>query len=229
VLLHLVALLLRGIETRTCPVVARWEAYSFVALAMAAIHLALDLRRGASRTGVFVLGTAAAMQFLSAIFIVGSGADAPAGAPDAAASLHAFAALLGISGVAVAGIHGALYLLLDRAIRRGRYGSFFQRMPSLEELADRTASAAAIGFLALTVTVGIGAWGVASGAATEHQIALPWLPIGLTVLAWALLGVCCLAHRLRRFGGVRLAWCTVLCLAAVCGVLISVGSRGVHG
>jgi ABC-type uncharacterized transport system permease subunit len=229
VLLHLAALTLRGVETGTCPVIARWEAYSFVALAMAAIHLALDLRRGASRAGVFVLAAVAAVQFLAAIFILGGGDIAAGGAPDLAGSLHAFAALLGISGVAVAGIHGLLYLLLDRSIRRGHYGTLYQRMPSLEELADRTASAAAFAFAALTVTVGIGAWGIAWGRTEERGIALPFVPIALTLGVWALLGICGLAHRLRRFGGVRLAWCTVACLAAACGLLLSFGARGVHG
>jgi HemX protein len=229
VALHLVALGLRGAETHTCPVLTRWEAYSFVAFAMAAIHFSLDLRRGQSRTAVFVLGSAAAMQFLSAIFILGGAAQESATAPDFAASLHAFAALLGISGVVVAGIHGILYVLLDRSIRGGRYGSFYQRMPSLEDLADRNASAAATGFLSLSVTVGIGAWGAAAGAATEQGIDLPFIPIALTILVWALLGFCSIGHLVHRFGGVRLAWCTVAGLGAACVLLVSVGSRGVHG
>ncbi len=227
--LHLVVLALRGIETGVCPVLARWEAYSFVAFAMAAIHLFIDLRRGPSRTGVFVLGFVAAMQFLSAVFILGGTPEGPTGAPNSVGSLHAFAALLGISGVAVAGILGVLYVLLDRSIRRGHYGTFYQRMPSLEDLADRTASAAATGFAALTVTVGIGVWGITAGVAAEREIALPWVPITLTLAVWVLFGICGVGHRFRRFGGVRLAWCTVVGFIAVCGLLLFLGARGVHG
>ena len=137
--------------------------------------------------------------------------------------------LLGISGVAVAGIYGVLYVRLHRVIRTGDYGLFFQRMPSLEDLGDLNASASAIGFFSLTVTVGIGAWGAMTGRAAANEVALPLFPIATTIALWLLLGVCAVGHRIGKLGGVRLAWCTVVALSGALGLLIAVGSQGVHG
>ncbi len=227
--LHLFALLLRGFETRTCPVLTRWEALSFVAFAMTAIYLALEVRRKIRVTAVFVLGFAAAMQFLSAIFILGGGPAEPTGSPDLASSFHAFAAMIGLSGVAVAGIFGLLYVRLHQKIRRSKFGPFYQRMPSLEELGDLNASAAALGFLALSVTVGIGLSSMFTHGDEPRAVELPWFPIALTMALWLLLGVCSLGHRFGKLGGARLAWATVVAFAAACGLLVSLGPQGVHG
>ena len=227
--LHLFALLLRGFETRTCPVVTRWEALSFVAFAMAAIYLTLEIRRKIRTTAVFVLGFAALMQFLSAIFILGGGPIEPSGSPDLAASLHAFAAMIGLSGVAVAGIFGLLYLRLHRKIQKSDYGPFYERMPSLEDLGDLNGSAAALGFFSLTITVAIGMSSMFTRGDEPMQVELHLFPIILTIALWLLLGVCSIGHRLGKFGGVRLAWSTTVAFGAACGLLLSLGPQGVHG
>jgi len=229
VLLHLSALILRGVETGTCPVLSRWEALSFVAFCMAAIELTLELRRGIRVTGVFVLAPAAVLQLLSAVFLIGRDPAPPSGAPDLAGSLHAFAALLGISGVVVAGIYGALYLGLHRKIRAGDYGGFFRRMPSLEELGELNATAAGLGFLSLCVTVGIGLYGWSTRASDPESISLLAFPVGVTLLLWALLGVCSVGHRIGRFGGARLAGTTIVALLAALLLLTLLGPKGVHG
>ncbi len=227
--LHFLALLLRGLETRSCPVLTQWEALSFFAFSVAAIYLVLELRRKIRVTAFFVLSIAMFTQFLSAVFIIGDSAQQGSGSPDFGASLHAFAALFGLSGVVVAGTFGALYIHLHRKIQSGSHGLFYNRMPSLEELSDLNASAAAVAFLALSVTVGIGGYSYFSVDPSELTVALPIGPIALTVGLWLLLGVCAVGHRLDRFGGVRLAGCTVIALLAAFGLLFSIGQQGVHG
>ena len=228
--LHLFALVLRGIETGTCPVLTRWEALSFIAFCVAAIYLVLELRRKIRVTAVFILGLAALLQFCSAVFVLSQEPVEGLGSPNLSESFHAFAAMLGISGVAVAGMYGFLYLRLDRTIRRGQYASnFFKRMPSLEDLGDLTGSAARLAFLSLSVTVGLGIWNWLARDPNEELIALPLLPIITTLALWALLGFCAIGHRLGKFGGVRLAWCTLCAFAAALGLLVSLGPQGVHG
>ncbi|MFQ5653687.1 MAG: hypothetical protein ACE5GW_03020 [Planctomycetota bacterium] len=229
VALHLLSVLLRGAQLGACPVVSRWEASSLVAFFIALIYLILELRSGERSTGVFVVAGAFLLQLLSAVFLLGPAGDA-ADPPGAFSSLHAFSAIVGIAAVAVSGTYGLLYVFLYRAIKVGRFGLFFRRMPSLDTLGQLNQTATALGFLALTVAVGLGFWGMGTagagdGAAHRGFVALEVL---LTITLWLLFGTSLLGRRFFRLGEVRQAFCSVVALALVAALIAGIFMRGFH-
>jgi len=72
---------------------------------------------------------------------------------DAIRSLHAFSALLGVAGVAIAGIHGILWMLLRSSIKRGNFGLLFNNLSSLESLSKLLRTATSISAITLTISL----------------------------------------------------------------------------
>ena len=130
VAIHLVALIVRGIEVGSCPVASRWETLSLLALLIVSMHLVLA---GISRdrsTLIFGIAVTFLLQLGSASFSLGESNTIPTEI-DSISSLHAFTAWIGVAGVSTAGIHGVLWLLLKRSIKTGQFGILFHRLSTL--------------------------------------------------------------------------------------------------
>lgn len=143
-------------------------------------------------------------------------------------SLHTFAAIVGFSAVAICGVYGILYLFLYGAIKRGRFGLFYRKMPSLETLGDLNFVATLTAFVALSVAVGLGFW--LRFRLPEMGVSLVEPEVLLTSLLWLLYGGCILGKRFFHLGGKRLAYTTALGLFLLLGIFIGAFFKlGFHG
>lgn len=226
-LVHLMTLVSRGIWISSCPVASRWEAFSLLAFFVLLLQAILERLRNDSSTSYFVCLLSFALQFISAVFILEAGADAVP-APDAITSLHAFAALLAVAAILIAGIHGILYLLLYREIKKGFFGRIYHRLSSLDSLAGLARISSGIAFISLTVTVAIGQRGIFNGAGASFS-SPEWMGITLTVVIWVVYGLGVVFFRKPGRGGVWVAWGTVAGFTAVLAILFQIALEGFHG
>ncbi len=227
--LHLLSALLRGIEIGSCPVATPAEFCSLVALSIALIYLALEIRIDDRTTGIFNLLAALLLQFGASVLVLSS--EATSGpALGVMTSLHAATAILGLSAIVVASIYGLLYLGLYAAIKWGRFGLFYERMPSLELLSALNTRAAGVAFLALTLTLICGYSGMGGKPSIVERIGAGSPEVLLTWIAWLLYGSCLAARRVLHVGGKRLAYTTILGLVLVLSILVvALIGEGFHG
>jgi HemX protein len=225
--LHFASLFLWSIRVGACPLAGPPEFLSLVAFSIAVIYFVLELRMHERSTGVFALTPAFFLQLVAAVGILGS-----EGRPESKMGLleswHAFAAIVGSSAVAITSVYGLLYLFLYAAIKRGRFGLFYQKMPPLEVLSSLNFVAAVVAFLAISITVGLGYF--VPLEPQDKGVSFQHLEVILAWVLWALYGSCILARRYLRFGGKRLAYTTLLGLLPLAVIFIrGLLSRGFHG
>ena len=188
------------------------------ALSIALLYVVLEMRTGVRSVGVFAMAMAFGFQFLAAVSVLG--ADAPHQAKMGfLGSLHIFGAIVGFSAVVMSNVFGFLYLLLYAAIKRGRFGLFYRKMPPLETLSELNLTAAWLAFLSLTMTVGLGFWDYF--AVTEAPFTVSSPAVILTFLLWLLFGSAVLLQRFLRLGGKRLAYTTLIGFVILVGILVA--------
>jgi ABC-type uncharacterized transport system permease subunit len=149
---HLVVIVIRGFEVGSCPVASRWEAFSLLAFLIASLQWVLVVLSKDRSTLIFGLGFAFLLQLGSASFSL-TLESGDVSKLDAIRSLHAFSALLGVAGVAIAGIHGILWMLLRSSIKRGNFGLLFNNLSSLESLSKLLRTATSISAITLTISL----------------------------------------------------------------------------
>ena len=133
-----------------------WDAISAVALCTALLFAIVERGRPEDEeasTGGVVLGTVFAMQLLASSF---GPLDPEPEKAGLAHALHVVTSALACSAVVLSGIHGGLYLLLFRQMRKRSFGVLFQRLPDLQRLSRLTRTSALSGFILLGVGLNVG-------------------------------------------------------------------------
>ncbi|MBI4584877.1 MAG: cytochrome c biogenesis protein CcsA [Planctomycetes bacterium] len=218
--LQLASILLRSFMAGACPLNNRAEFLSLVAFSIAVTYLIVELSIDERSTGVFAVTPAFVLQAIATVDVLGRPADSGGRKLGLLDSFHTFAAIVGFSAVALGSVYGILYLVLYTSIKRGRFGLFYRKMPSLETLSELNFIVTCVAFLAITVTAGLGLWRYLR--AGEGAVSLFHAEVLLTFLLWLLYGGCVLAKLFFGFGGKRLAYTTVLGLLVMMGILLKV-------
>lgn len=151
-ILHTLALGLWALEFGRLPMATLGEAVLLLSWALVAAHLFLYWRQP-----IKVLGALAAP--LAAVMVSG-GLLLPGGRHEVSpllnsfwVSLHALLALVGVASLSLAGLGGLLYLIQERQIKRKRFGFFYRRLPSLEQLDALNYQCLRVGFPFLTAGI----------------------------------------------------------------------------
>jgi len=226
VALNLGYLVLRGLDVGYPPVTTMPEVLGVLALATAAVYAWVELATRDRRTGVFVLLLAFLFQYAGSLLTAGGPAE---GAGQAApgglrAGLHVLPALVAYTALGFAGVHGTLYLLARRDLRRHRFGVLFDRLPPLEALGPMAWHALLTGFVAMTVAIAVTPLmfgGDGGGAMTPKII----VKIVTGSVAWLVCAAGVFGHWLGRWPAARtsavavVGFLLVMVLLAVSGAL----------
>ena len=232
--LHFLSVLIRGIAIGACPLGSRAEIMSLVALSVAVNYLFVEVRLGERATGVFAITPAFLLQVIATVSILGTEKlpDGTENLPDplgAYQSVHSLAAIVGVSAVALSNVYAILYLFLYTAIKRGRFGLFYRKMPPLDTLSDLNFVTTVGAFFALSIVIGMGAWRAFDGS-PDTDVSLAQPEVILTSLLWLLFGASIFAKRLLRLGGKRFAYTTLLGLLLLVGIFVGgLFAPGFHG
>ena len=209
--LHGVDLLCRAFYYRHFPVATVFEAFSVLAFSVLVVYLIIEWRTGVRTTGMFIVGIVFIFQIVSSAFIT-----APTDFSDLLREpmfvLHASTAVLGYSGMAISAIYSALYLMLFYDIKTQRFGIIYKQLPSLEVLGAFTYRAATLGFLFLTVAMGLGLVLLVKVYGTYWR----WDPkLAVTFVAWLIYSLCVVAKKFWGWSARRVAFVSLAGFAVI--------------
>ncbi len=207
--LHAAFFATRTFGLDTVPELGTWGTVSAVAFSTALLYTFIARFMGQANSGVAVLGVVFVMQTMASAF-----GSPPEGDFRVATVpiLHVATSLLATSTVILSGIHGVLYLVLYRQMRRRVFGVLFKRLPDLQELAKLMRRSALAGFILLGIglNVGIG-WAHAEGlSGFSYRDIYVLIILGL----WIHLGIVAFSKRMPGLNAWRAA------LASALGLLI---------
>ncbi|HEU4394967.1 MAG TPA: cytochrome c biogenesis protein CcsA [Planctomycetota bacterium] len=218
VVLHLGAVVLAGIAGGRHPVGNRSELLSLVALAVAASYAWVEARRRNPYTGVFPLSLAFALQAWSWLARVEQPV-VPEILKDPLFAWHSGAAAVAMAALSVGAVYGVLFLVMYRLLKVGLVGEFAMRMPSLDVLADMSLHAVEVGFVALTLAVGLGDIWVSRTPGMSLADPKVWA----TFAVWAVYGGALAGRFLAKWGGWRVVALNLTGYGLLLGSMLLIG------
>lgn len=215
-LIHTVLIYAQTMYHGHCLVYTPFEMLTLISFTITLTYLIVELSSGERGTGMFFTGLALLLQTISTMFsppIADAGAN-PMLLNDAV-GLHISAALIGYTAFAISAVYGTLYLMLYHQIRSNRFGTFYQRLPSLQLLERMSEKSAIVGVIFLTVSIAIGVFGLPD--------VLPGFHYGdpklvATVLIWAIYVGALVAKYTVRLEGRKVV---ILSLVGFVGTILS--------
>jgi len=207
-ILHWIYALTRTLYYGRPPVVGLGEALGIIAIAITGVYLYVEKLQENKHTGAFIIPLVVLVQLASSAMMP----QVPA-APKSELlrsplfGVHAIIAILGYSAFAVAFVYGVMYLLLYRVLKKKNFQSLiFDRLPSLDTLANMGFWSTLLGWIALTITIGIGivmSIHLVPGFYEDPKF------IG-TVLVWVVYGLGVGAHIVFGWRGARSVYLSIV-------------------
>lgn len=193
VVTHVGFVLLQSVYLGRFPVATLPEAVNLMALAMASTYLYVEQIHKHRSTGMFILPMVVLLQLTaSALLPHSSSSSVPQSHLFSSPlfGLHAVAAILGYTAFALGAVYALMYLLLYRALKSGKFGLVFERLPSLDVMSRMVFGATFLGWVFLTGTIALGV-GMSLGPLPEFYLdpkfyssLAVWVVYGTAVLTW---------------------------------------------
>ncbi len=216
--LHVGFVLLEATVAGRHPVANKFELFTLVAAAIAASYAWVEWRRKNPYTGFFPLFLAFLLQLCSSIGRVPR-YEIPEILKSPLFAWHSGAAAVAVASLSVGAVYGILFIVMYRLLKRGLVGEFAERMPSLDVLSAMSLHAVEVGFVALTLAVGLGdVWVMRSPGAT---MADP--KVWGTFLIWAIYAACLLGRFVGNWGGARVVGLNLAGYSLLVFSMLSVG------
>jgi ABC-type uncharacterized transport system permease subunit len=196
----------------------KFELFTFVTLGMAGSYAWVEWRRKNPYTGAFPLGLALLLQVCASL---GRTAEVEVKEilRDPLFAWHSGAAAVAVAALSVGAVYGILFLAMYRLLKVDAFGDFTLRMPSLDALAAMSLHAVEVGFLALTLAVGLGdVWVMRAPGAT---MADP--KVWATFVVWAIYAGCLAGRFLLRWGPWRIVALNLLGYGSLLGSMMLIG------
>jgi ABC-type transport system involved in cytochrome c biogenesis permease subunit len=142
-------------------------------------------------------------------------------------TLHVVSMLFAYASFALASVLGVTYVLLFKEIKAKALGYFYARLPSLQALDAMNARVVTIGWIFLTLGIGIGAvWATQLTASADPRISQMGFgdpKILIAVVSWMLYSFALLARLAIGWTGRRAAWLSAVGFAIVLLNFVPVG------
>ena len=196
ILVGLAHFLARGLATNQFPITETWTSFSAAALLTTVFFGWMTRSARTPTTGVLVMGVVFLMQLAaSALGPLEPGVSVRM--PDLFYGLHVVTSIAAVAALALSGVHGLLYRYAYRRMRERSFGPLLSHLPSLDQLASLTRSAALVGFLFLAV-------GVNAGIGFAHALSVPGFRYGdpwvlAMLIIWVHFGVVAFSRYIPGF------------------------------
>jgi ABC-type uncharacterized transport system permease subunit len=215
---HASYILLGALVAGRNPLANTFELFTFVALAVAASYAWVEWRRRDPFTGVFPLSLAFLLQTCASLGRLPR-YEVPAVLRSPLFAWHTGAAAVAIAALSVGAVYGLLFLVQYRRLKREDLGELTLRLPSLEALAAMSLHAVEVGFVALTLAVGLGDIWVAR--TPDASMADP--KVWATFAVWAVYAACLGGRFLAGWGGWRIVALNLSGYGLLLGSILTVG------
>ncbi|MBN2344269.1 MAG: cytochrome c biogenesis protein CcsA [Deltaproteobacteria bacterium] len=198
--LHATYTIALGVLLGRHPMATIFEFLSFVAMTMAIIYLFLETYYKNKFIGAFVVPAVFVLQFIASIGVDVSSTLVPM-LREVKFALHASMFASAYAAYFLGVLFAVMLLMFERSLKQKNYGIIFEQLPSLSILVKMTISTTVIGFIFMTVGLGIGAHTAASAVQGFHMDP----KIGFTVLVWLVYAFVIFAHFFLRWSDRRTA------------------------
>ena len=152
---HVVYLLSRTIEFNHPPITNVFEIFTVLAFSISFSYFILELVTDVRGTGLFIIIISLIFQTISSFFIQDLLVVKEV-LRNNLLGFHVLSALVGYSGITISAVYGFLYLRMYNELKASRFGLIFERLPNLEILETLSFYSAVIGFILLSLAMGIG-------------------------------------------------------------------------
>jgi ABC-type transport system involved in cytochrome c biogenesis permease subunit len=209
-LLHTFVIGMETMEVRHVPFANPSRAISTFVWLLALSYLYLELSTSERAMGVFILPIAVGLQTIPVLYPGVERRDPLLDSPWF--WVHVSSLLFAYASFAIGCVLGLTYMLQFKEIKKKHLGFFYTRLPALHVLDAMNARAMAIGWLFLTIGVGVGviwtaqARAIAPDDPTLQAIGLNDPKVFIAVLTWALYSFALVARRTMGWTGRRAAW-----------------------
>jgi ABC-type uncharacterized transport system permease subunit len=201
---------------KSFPVVDIASTVSAVVLVSALLYGVLARSVKHAGSGGVVLGLAALLQLSASAFVNLHPLPrlaAPTAPLGAAQIVHVSLSVVATASLLLSGVHGMLYLVLLRQMKRRNFGPMFEHLPDLELLASLTRGAALVGFVCLTIGMNLGIY-------LAHREQRPGFnyretEVVLSILTWIYFGGIAFSKRIPGFNARRASFAAALGLAVL--------------
>ncbi len=182
---------------------------SALALALSIVYGVIEWRSGIRNLGVFVaLGV---FGFQLAATVSGFGMPAEAGpARSNLFAVHVITITVACATLLLSGFFGAIYMVMERQMRRRTFGLLYGRLPTLTELATLNRASATVGFVIMTVGLNFGIWQAHDDKTPQFSYRDP--KVVATIILWLLFGAIGISRWTKLLSGRKAA------VAAVAGL-----------
>lgn len=200
VAMHAFYIFSHTLEYHRCMVTTAFEIMSLVAFTIAGTYWFIETRTRVRQTGFFAIGVAFLFLLVSSV-MMREPSEPNKLLKEISVGLHISAATFGYGAIAISAVYGALYLILYRQLKRGRFGVSFKHLPSLESLEKLSTYATIVGFFFLTVTIPLGYFSLTRLLPEVSRFDPKLIATGLV---WLIYATVLVAHFLARVEGRRI-------------------------
>ncbi len=155
IIVHIGYVAMRTLVLQHPPITSLFEILSLMALTIGVAYAYIEFRTKNRETGYFILMLPFFFQLISSIFIKNVTEVRPILRSNLL-GFHVSSALLGYAAITISAVYGFLYLMLYHDIKSSRFGVIYKRLPNLEMLERMSFTATVLGFIFLTIAIGVG-------------------------------------------------------------------------
>lgn len=204
--LHTMFLWERGLAGGRCPVSNLFEALTFIAWCLVALHLVIALVSRLHYLTVFYMPIVLVIQ-LAALIIPAGDNRFQNWQESSWLGLHAAVIILGYAAFALAGAVALMYLYQEQQLRTRRLGLSFMALPPILhlEVAQEWLIMMGFGLLTLGLASGLAGMWILNMSVSQTDAKLWW-----SLVVWMMYLVFVLGRRLLKMGGRSMAWCNLL-------------------
>ena len=182
-ILHLGLIISMGVVAHRHPMATIFEFLSFIAMTMSFIYLYMEHLHHNGYIGAFVVPAILGLELCAAIGIQPDAALTPLLA-EVHFALHATAFAAAYAAFFLGVLFAVMVILFERSVRQHHFGILFEQLPPLNILARMTAGTLLIGFIFMSVGLGLGTWTAIHAPKALHIDA----KVILTVVIWLFYG-----------------------------------------
>ena len=225
VLSHTFLIGMQTVHAGHAPLVGTTAAVSAFVWLLGLAYLYVELTTDERAMGVLVTALLALLYVIPALDP--SVSQRPAVLQSPLFTLHVLAMLFAYASFALACVLGVTYVLLFKEIKAKHLGFFYTRLPSLQILDVMNGRVVTIGWIFLTIGIGIGGiWATQVQTSPDPRaqamsIADPKILVAL--VSWAVYSFALVARRAIGWSGRRAAWMSALGFAIVMLNFVPVG------
>ncbi|MDE1169929.1 MAG: cytochrome c biogenesis protein CcsA [Verrucomicrobium sp.] len=194
----------RGRMIGHCPLTNLFETVAFLTWGLLFFHLVVGSGYRLSLLGFFTAPVVSLINFFALVSPIDRPNPVPHYATGWPLELHASLTVLAYGALGLGAVAAFLYLVQERQLREHHLGRWFFRLPAMGDLAHVQRRLLVVGFVLLTLGLGVGL-----GFDWARALSMDWVKLVWSAAVWAFYLFLLLAPAVLGLSARRGAWCAL--------------------